>query len=185
MSDSDSNTDSETETETETDRTFEPSGERSRDRNVDYLRMLDLPDAPSETGNPPPSMQPGRERPRLLADDPQDHPAREPRSLRNWKLSARLDPELLAELYGAAADLQTAGATVSSLVEEALRLYLPRLRARYNAGRAFAPRGPRQRGTTSQRPPLLSETQATNASTPRGDTPAPVDPPAGGNTRSR
>jgi len=66
----------------------------------------------------------------------------------DWKLSARLDHDLLAELYGAAESLAGSGATVSKLVEEAIRLYLPRLRDRHNDGRPFPKGGrrPRSRG---------------------------------------
>ncbi len=72
---------------------------------------------------------------------------------REWKLSARLDRELLAELYGAAEQLAANKATVSSMVEEALRLYLPLLRCEHNGGQPFRPRGPRAR--SAGRKPLL------------------------------
>ncbi|MDP6981077.1 MAG: ParA family protein [Myxococcota bacterium] len=84
----------------------------------------------------------------------------------------------------AASRLASAGATVSSLVEEALRLYLPRLRARYNAGLAFAPRGPRSR---APRPRVLATDESVNPT--QGDSPpesaAETIDPLGGNTRSR
>ncbi len=67
---------------------------------------------------------------------------------REWKLSARLDHELLSELYGAAEQLADRGATVSAMVEEALRRYLPELRRELNDGAPFPPAGPRTRRTT-------------------------------------
>ncbi len=76
-----------------------------------------------------------------------------PPALREWKLSARLDFELLSEIYGAAEALAKQGATVSAMVEEALRLYLPQLRERHNDGEPFPKRGPRSRGKKS--PTLL------------------------------
>ena len=72
---------------------------------------------------------------------------------KDWKLSVRLDRELLAELYGAADQLAANQATVSSMVEEALRLYLPRLREHHNSGRPFPHRGPKAR--TTVRAPML------------------------------
>ena len=107
-----------------------------------------------------------------LYGEPPELAAHEREAIRKWELSARLDSTLLAEIYGAAADLSAAGATVSSLVEEALRLYLPRLRARYNEGHNFTPRGPRPRnrrgisslpvaeGTPGERPPTSASASA-------------------------
>lgn len=80
---------------------------------------------------------------------------------REWKLSARLNRELLAELYGAAAELSARGATVSSMVEESLRAYLPQLRRKFNRDQPFAKRGPKAR--SSQRQELLGTTVQENS----------------------
>ena len=80
---------------------------------------------------------------------------------KEWKLSVRLDRELLAELYGAADRLRASRATVSSMVEEALRLYLPRLREHHNGGQPFPQRGPKARSTV-RAPMLPTPTPKTN-----------------------
>jgi len=153
----------------------------THDRYLDYLRLLDLADEAAPVASPgpvTPHAQPEPERPRrleerpLISGEPPELAAHEREAIRKWELSARLDSTLLAEIYGAAADLSAAGATVSSLVEEALRLYLPRLRARYNEGHNFTPRGPRPRnrrgisslpvaeGTPGERPPTSASASA-------------------------
>ena len=78
--------------------------------------------------------------------------------MKDWKLSVRLDRDLLSELYGAANQLASNRATVSSMVEEALRLYLPRLREQHNSGLAFPRRGPKARAAS--RSPLLAKTDS-------------------------
>ncbi len=170
---------------------------RSRERNLDYLRLLDLPERASGRGpleSPVGEVGEARERPRLLEGDEgfsRATPESQERArftrdaLRNWKLSARLDADLLAELYGAAADLTSAGATVSSLVEEALRLYLPRLRARYNAGRPFAPRGPRTRTRRSQAALDADTDPSPSTDSREGDAAPDRTDPSGGFARSR
>ncbi len=134
----------------------------------DYLRMLDLPSARQDaSANDDAGALAGSDmrRPRMLSGSTPRDPLFEAnpecedalpaetlgQPARDWKLSARLDRDLLAEVYGAAAALAVNGATVSSLVEEALRLYLPRLRAQHNDGRAFCPRGPRARASSARK----------------------------------
>ncbi len=133
------------------------------------------------------------QRPRMLDDgaaarssvpEAEIEPPPTQRSLRNWKPSARLDAGLFAELYGAASELAFAGATVSSLVEEALHSCLPRLRAHHNEGRTFAPRGPRSPARRPQTRTAVEPAKPTFDEAPPTPPANPVDP-LGGNTRSR
>ena len=159
----------------------------------DCLRMLDIPHSPESSApgldfsnlsrttesparrapllDDPGTQSPLRpDRPELARSNPSSGSAEdEPHFAggREWKLSARLDRELLAELYGAAAQLSERGATVSSMVEEALRSFLPQLRRRFNRDQPFAKRGPKLR--SPQRRELLRETSKAATSSPESN----------------
>ena len=54
----------------------------------------------------------------------------------------RLDKDLKDELRGAAESLREKGATMTTIVEQALRRELRRLSQRHNRGKPFKKRGP-------------------------------------------